>query len=399
MTWAPVAAVAVSAGCGGEDKGGSDLLLDVAFPDAPDGADTTTSSYAFVELCDGYADACCKLERCFFPDNLVSDEACKQAVRRVCEDTVTAPIGTYIDPGTVHYSPSAVGACYAPYLAATCDELGDVTGNPPLECKSAFEGTVDEGGACAFDDICKPDLFCKPAADGTCPGTCAPRKGLGETCNDNDAICQKDLICTGFGATDGVCAARHVGSGEACVAFDQCPEGHFCPVTTTKVCTPFLAEHAACSSFGCAPGLYCTDAGSTCEKVPEKGQACEYTCARPAVCIDGTCVDQPKAGDSCDNEFSSCGTFTASLQCDPGTKTCVPYIATGEPCGGANKPSRCADGYCDGALGEAGTCRPFKNFGDACSGFSECGRLSCLDDGHCGVDQNPCRGPGPLNGW
>lgn len=390
-----------AAGCGSEDQGGADVALDVAFPDAPDtAADTSTTVVAFVALCDGYADACCKLERCFYPNSAVSDEACKVAARGVCEATVQTPLGTYIDPGTIHYRGDVAGECYAPYLAVACDDVGDLTGSPPLACNQAFEGTLDEGAACAFDDLCKPELFCKPAADGTCPGTCARRAGLGERCNQVDALCAKDLRCGTWGAEDSICVAPKVAHGEPCKLFEQCPDGDFCD-SESGTCEARIAAGAACKS-GCVAGYTCDGepGAMTCVKLPVKGEPCDFMCALPAVCIDKVCVDQPVAGDSCDNEFSSCGSFLATLQCDPKTKTCVPYLPLGATCGGVDAPSRCAGGYCDRPdFASPGTCKAYKGYGEACTGYEMCGKLTCKDDGTCGVDTNPCRGPGPLNAW
>lgn len=392
------AAGAGSAGCGDGDKTERDGNLDVQFPDAPDTGSETSQSYSFVELCDGFAEAACKFDRCIYPTGAVSDEDCKKAVRENCEAAVSGPIGTYIDPGTIHYHEDKAGECFGAYIDATCEELGDITGDPPLACETAFEGTLAEGADCAFDQVCKPELFCKPGAGGTCPGTCAKRVALGGECNNDDAICQLGMVCGGPTAGPATCRPSKVESGGDCAYLEQCPEGEFCDRTAGH-CTAYLGPGATCVNFGCQSGYYCTgDEGArTCQKLPVLGEDCpDYTCKSPAICIDGHCVAQPGEGDSCDNEFSSCGSFTASLQCDPGTKTCVPYLPLGSACGGPNGMVRCAGGYCTATLEAAGTCEPYKQFGDDCEGFQMCGKLSC-EDGKCGRVSSPCRGTGRLD--
>lgn len=389
------------AACGSEANQGADVGLDIAFNgDAPDTRETQ-SSYSVVTLCDGLARSCCKLDECIMPGQVAPD--CVAQTRTLCTDTLTGPLLTHLDQGELSFNPDAAEGCYGAFDAATCDDISNLTGDPPAGCGAAFIGTIAEGAACPFDAVCAPGLFCKAGADGTCPGTCAKRKALGEACNAGNALCASDLACTSFQATvDGVCVTPKVARGAACVAGSQCQEGvDYCD-TTAHVCKARLGVGAACPNHNeCdfRAGLMCAGAtgSETCVARPGENAACDGVCADGFVCAfdSKVCVKEPALGDDCVDAVTGCGHFNG-LQCDPATQKCIAWLALGAACGGPNAPQQCLGGYCDGDFQTAGHCAPSKHLGDACEGFNQCGKLACVD-GHCAVGGNPCRGPGRLD--
>jgi hypothetical protein len=382
--------------CGESEKDTDDADLEVGFPDAPDTPSEVSESVGLVELCDGYARACCKLQVCFNPNDTALADGCVEAIRERCDDGVFGPVNTHVQPGDLTYSPDSAGACLTPYLTATCDNLSTVTGSPSLACDDVFVGTKTQGEACDFDQLCSGDLFCKPGANGTCPGTCEPRAALGEPCNVHRQLCEKGLQCTGFGDREGTCVAPKVEEDGACFFLTQCPSGQFCDTGAGR-CKDVIAEGQPCNSFGCERPLYCTGNPGTCERLPELGEPCEFTCADGAVCsVSGTCVVEPtELGAPCADAFFPCGTQTG-LQCRRSDNTCIGPLPLGAPCGGETGTSDCDFGWCD-RFG-SGKCEPWKAFGEACTrDEGSCGPFECFDD-KCSLPGGPCRGP-RLDEW
>lgn len=388
------------AGCGSDEERVAGNLDVVFSGDAPDGQETQ-SSYTFVSLCDGLARTCCKIDQCIVPGQVPPD--CFEQTRTLCEDTVRGPLLTHLDGGELAFHDDAANACYAAFEAVSCDDLGSLTGAPPAECSAGFTGTIAEGASCAFDAVCAAGLFCKPGGDGTCPGTCQPRKALGAACNEDDALCAKDLLCARQqSGQDGVCVAAKVALGEACLSYAQCPEGTaYCSKATGKCETRRGGGEPCPEKSECmfADGLVCAgEAGQeTCQAAPGEGAACNGSCADGFICgfDKKVCAKQPALGEPCIDPITGCGAFNG-LQCDPATQRCVAWLALGAVCGGPNGLSRCLGSYCDGDFDKTGHCVANKRLGDACTGFKECGRLACIE-GHCASSQNACRGPGRLD--
>lgn len=385
-------------GCGDSSES-PDTGLDIGFPDALADTETASSAVALVELCDGFARACCKLQICFNPGQNALEEGCVEAVRERCDEGVFGPVDTHVRPGNLTYSADAAGACLAPYLAATCEGLSEVTGTPAPECESVFIGTLGVGEVCDFDQMCAGSLFCKPGNDGTCPGTCAARSMLGEACNGLRQLCESGLICTGFGDRDGTCVAAEVSRDGACELLSQCPSGQFCEDEAGR-CKDLIGQGLLCPGFGCASGLNCTGNPGTCEPLPGEGQACTFTCVSGFECKNGdkVCVAAPsQAGEPCIDSIYPCGR-EKGLQCRNSDKTCVGPAALGEACGGDTGINRCDFGWCDGDFQTAGQCRPWKAFGDTCEAFDgSCGPFEC-SGGRCALPGGPCRGP-RLDQW
>lgn len=382
---------------GNEDR---DAVADVVFPDGEVTPDSEVSSISnVVELCDALARVRCALDACFDPRQR-ADEACFEHVQKACNDTVAAPIGTHLEPGDLTFSAQAANDCLAPFLAAGCETLSPLTGEPPAACDAVFIGKVEAGAACEFDLMCKAGLYCKPGSDGGCPGTCAPYRVLGETCNRDVLVCGPDLVCSSATATEGTCLAAKVQAGEPCARFSQCPTGTFCDDRGTKRCEPSAGLGEACpSGGGCATNLFCggTLDDRKCVTKPVLGDACELSCGSSADLLCSTsqkkCVAVPQnVGDPCVDAAFGCGLLTG-LQCDPGTNTCVGPVPLGGDCGGQNGLSDCDFGYCDGNFTTAGKCRPFKDAGAACESYDECGPSLGCSDGVCKRSGFECRGP------
>lgn len=394
----PALALATFVACGDGTKNNDDADLDIGFPDASDTTPDASQAVGLVELCDGYARACCKLQVCFNPNDTALADGCIEAVRERCDDGVFGPVNTHVQPGDLTYSPDSAGACLAPYIAATCDGLSTVTGSPPPACENVFVGTKTAGEPCEFDQLCTPGLFCKPGENGTCPGTCTPRSALGEPCNVSRQLCVTGLQCTGFGDREGTCVAPKVEKDGACFFLTQCPSGQFCDTDAGR-CKDQAAQGEACNSVGCVSPLRCTGSPGTCEPLPTLGQPCDFTCADGAVCNnDKVCVAAPtQVGDPCVESLFPCGSRTG-LQCRRSDNTCIGPLPLGAPCGGDTGTSDCDFGWCDAALGTTGQCRPWLAFGDTCESFNgSCGPFECFQ-GKCSLPGGPCRGP-RLDRW
>jgi hypothetical protein len=398
-----VAAVGLAlGGCSDGDESGGDVDVGVSFPDAlPDTGGEVSERVDFVELCDGYARACCKLQICFNPEQDALAQGCVEAVRERCDDGLFGPVNTHVTPGAVTYSADAAGACLTPFLQASCDGLSAVTGSPAIACGEVFVGTKKVGEGCDFDQMCEGELFCKPASDGTCPGTCAVRAAVGEPCNGLRQLCADGSTCTGFGDRDGSCVVSEVARDGACELGLQCPDGQFCDTGVGR-CLDFLTKGQACPGFGCQAGLICIggESDKTCQDFPKLGEACEFTCAAGLECDlqDKVCITAPtKAGDACIRSAFPCGR-QSGLQCRNSDRTCVGALALGEACGGDTGLSRCDFGWCDGDFQTVGECRPWRAFGDACEAFDgSCGPFECFQ-GKCALRGGPCRGP-RLDQW
>jgi len=389
---APAVLAVALAACGDSDDKDRDVSLDVQFPDGTDAAETS-QSWSFVTLCDGFARACCAVERCAEPGE--EDDECWRATRDYCSDVVEAPIQSHITPGTVTFSEAAANDCLGYYLRGVCGDSTEFE-DPPAACDGVFQGTASAGAACAFDALCGPGLFCKPADAGAavCAGTCTARGAAGASCNGVDALCQEDLVCSDDDG--GTCVATSVGSGGACAINSQCPPAEHCDAAQGKCVADEAAGGACPEGNECGAGLTC-DFGEdppTCTRMPGLGEACDRFCAFPFLC-DGAqdkCVEAPEVGDACLEATAPCGYHR--LECNAANQ-CEALGGVGSACGG-DGDFNCADSYCDADFPSAGTCRAYKRLGDSCGGFGECGtRLTCRD-GTCQTFEHPCRGVGSL---
>ena len=118
-------------------------------------------------------------------------------------------IQSAVAAGTVAYDPSAVAGCQNKIAASGCS----FANNPYFPaCETALSGQVTEGGACAINEECQGDLYCK--YNGICPGTCSPREAEGGLCR-NAKDCQSGLACFVTTGSTGTCTAKPT-LGEPC---------------------------------------------------------------------------------------------------------------------------------------------------------------------------------------
>lgn len=257
-------------------------------------------------------------------------------------------------------------------LDACLATLSTQCGNDLGTCEEALIPGLNDGDTCTDSPQCPG--YCAKDDPDACTGTCAPDRKEGEVCRDAgqgiDAECEAGLEC---------------GLGGQCVAVP--------------------AEGEACSD-GCGGSLYCVD--GTCLNYQQTVALCpahepHEICAivsEECVAGGGCTVDyilQVPLGKSCDQQGAPAprvcqfGSF-----CDPGTKLCTAYLATGATCFEANQLL----GFCEGGSGcdfDTGKCEPAPGQGEDCTGECEtpwvcregkCTSMGktgewCDDDSHC----------------
>ena len=233
---------------------------------------------------------------------------------------------------------------------------------------------------------------------------CDAPRALGETCGTSDG-CAAGLYCTEANSgLVGTCKAR-LSKGGACQYSEDCALGLVCQdVPVPGTCYLLNCDKNNTCTQGAASGSTCTLPTIDCPV----GQLCAVAPLGP-----GKCVDEPKAGDSCDpfRALRMCG---QSLTCQRLTAKCVTLPKAGELCGFAieqcatglvcrgdadpNKDGRCGSpiplgtkcmtagecakgSYCD--LGKL-ICQKNQGVGSSCKNGNECGDVPF--DVHNGVD-------------
>lgn len=240
------------------------------------------------------------------------------ASRRTCEMLVVAP-GTVFD--RAHSE-----ACVAALATAAC------FGPLPQACEP--NGTLREGGACAFDDQCARGFYCHTETQPC--GTCRRKVRLDEPCSVS-VQCERGLQCVlGMGCR------RAKLLGEECWR-GECAAGLHCPVSRGK---PSTCRQRAGEGQPCHPKSW----SSAGVMQPEEPCAYEYQC------VDGQCVRWriSPLGGAC-NDWREC---RDDMHCTDGR--CLPKGDVGAPCGELHLPHcldelRCIEGHC--ARDDARRCR------------------------------------------
>jgi hypothetical protein len=270
------------------------------------------------------------------------------------------------------FEPTEAQACLDSLGAAfACTDDAPMT---TLTCK-AVAPLVPVGGACkssTFPSVeCADGSYCKFGGGAACDGTCTAGSNAGEPCDLlKDQRCASSLSCDSASKT---CYAppEPGNAGAPCDEKARCAKGLYCDTgdetgaAAKGTCQARKTSGSCTSSSMCIPSLQCA------------GPSGSKTCSSPK-----------HAGDSCTPGQSECDLVTfcyATHQCS------ATYASVGEPCGpqpqSENVP--CSRGlYCDGPLGQPGTCRTIKQAGDACTGTAlfECG----VGDGHCDATSHQC---------
>jgi hypothetical protein len=219
---------------------------------------------------------------------------------------------------------SAIGSCE---LASTNVSHETQT----LYCRLALKGQTLTGQSCQNDLQCAGDSYCA----GGCPGTCQPRRALGEVCaSDNECAGVEQLVS---------CQAETFDAVPVCVAFSvefAAREG--------EACVPW--EYAGSKLVPCARGLWCrlyelNSSTGVCAPAIMPGGPCEHehdVCSGTEICGKGQCTEQePRSqGQSCDMWPNLCD-IKKGLVCWEGT--CQPMVSS--------SPSElgCDGGDCSGA--------------------------------------------------
>ncbi|NVB80342.1 MAG: hypothetical protein HOV81_18255 [Kofleriaceae bacterium] len=288
------------------------------------------------DLQDAIIDAYCNL---YVQCGVVEDLATCRSLRLT--DANDNDIVAAVHAGKVVYNPDRAAECIGRFQT-TCDVAQqNEERSLPVACDEMFTGTIAEGGTCALDEECVsqncdvpscPDQCCM----GACVGAAPPvRPHAGESCADNSSCI--DSFCDG---TTRICTA-YLADGAACERSENCDSG-FC---LSNVCSPRAAPGQACSMT--AP---CRDLGDTCSSTTM------------------TCTPYGLTGDACaaDNDCAPI------YNCDAATSTCVLGARLGDPCGVGNI---CIDrSYCEPTTM---TCTARKPDGQACTASAQCQSGRC----------------------
>lgn len=273
--------------------------------------------------------------------------------------------------GLVRYDGAAAARCIA-RIRATCDvqhTLGEL-------CPDVFAGTVAAAGSCFRHEECAGGGWCdRGQATGmsACPGQCAARKRIGETCRVNDecapqaagerAECFPDAtgrsrcvrVTTGPRAAAGQPCGHIVGSSYS--QDIQCEAGVVCVMPSGALagtCQAPAAAGASCASGACAEGAACASTTTMrCLAVTVRraaGEACNTAMmqlcdpyARLA-CRAGACV---VLGDG--TMGAACSTdVPASVRCNAGLYCAMNRCAARKPDGDACMvDAECQSDACD----------------------------------------------------
>jgi hypothetical protein len=338
MVMAMAAATAAAAGCGSSASG---AYAEIARAYCERAARCGGGDAAAIERCRA------KLEAALHASAWNVDEA--QAAGRVT-----------IDGGKL-------GACTAAIRDGDCSQFfADASA-----CNSVLVGKVAVGGACAESSECVSGATCARATSTSgCPGTCTALPTAGQPCAGGK--CGTGLYCGGTAAMPVCAARLGEGSpcssATQCQEGLTCREP---AVGAAKICRAYGTAGQPCGGFlghDCQRGLDCDTSRSpaVCITRVGEGQPCRASsnCTDGLVCIAGSCAKPLAIGATCTPSGS--GGCAFGLVCDRATSTCAaPTVREGTSC---STSSECEEGtdakalYCD-----AGTCRAKPLLGESCT--------------------------------
>jgi hypothetical protein len=251
--------------------------------------------------------------------------------------------------GHLSYDRFSAADCIAGVGAKDCALLFSPNGELPSECGQAVSGSLNNGDPCTVDAACASG-HCEVGT--TCPGSCAPFLGRGET---------------------GCSPLRKVGK--------QCSPGFFCSAGT---CLDIIFTNQNCSGHpnGCEPGSTCDPASSLCAPLKTPGAVCagQSECLPGLLCapnpIATRCVVPLAPGQACTVGQRNCliGAYCKSAAMNLGDAgTCTDYAGVGGGCDlGAAEPRGCLGGWCDTST-PPGTCSAFIAETVGCTLDPQCG--------------------------
>jgi hypothetical protein len=268
---AALAALALVAGCGKNDKQGTDM-------------ESFAADYASIQ-CNALATCACS-DRSAVP-------SCEAAYTELMKVNLSQTFAR--SPG-FEFDEARGQACLADLRAAVAGCPGPnnegrrmAMASPSMEfglviksCSPStlLVGSQAEGEYCSSNYDCAPGLLCDDSTS-----TCAARGGQDASC----AIvgCQVGYFCDG-----GALCQALLPAGDPCADNGQCADGTSCvDVGGTLTCLAPHAQGEDCSTdnAGCVAGTYCA---TTCQAELQDGDECEvgFQCVH-TWCDDGTCAD------------------------------------------------------------------------------------------------------------
>ena len=211
----------------------------------------------------------------------------------------------------------------------------------------------------------------------------------------NDASCEEV-----FSTTPTACQIKgSLKDGTPCAADLQCESGQ-CDTSGSGdcgVCKSRNPKGSSCeSSIDCDYGLDCSTSG-VCVEQPKAGDSCEtVSCQGPLVCTgaDGakTCANSPAAGEACDpNSITApkCSPYLGLICSSSGVCAKFGFADVGQPCGSVNGGYvLCSGGDCVVPSGKTqGTCAAKIADGASCGGDipGECETPADCVNGKCTI--------------
>jgi hypothetical protein len=121
-----------------------------------------------------------------------------------------------VSAGKETYDGAAAGDCIDSINSTACTAFSPISFGSDA-CRKIYDGTAAAGAACASDDECKGDAFCKGFSQSAA-GMCVTLPKSGEACPDER--CTSDSYCK-----DGTCAAPQA-NGATCTSASECQSGN-----------------------------------------------------------------------------------------------------------------------------------------------------------------------------
>jgi hypothetical protein len=242
---------------------------------------------------------------------------------------------------------------------------------PGLECNVfslTCEAPCSEGAHCSYSGQCPEGTYCEADPDGSKGpyyGSCAEddRKAEGASCSGGEE-CSSEICADTDHNASGECA-RACSEEADCAAGWHCYDGWYCreDFAVGEGCggfygptssDPYCGEDATCVKddgygYGYGDGW---GYGTCWAKATEPDEDCPQGIGRELAstfcddgqfCDDGTCVDELDLAADCDGYYSYGGTPTVcgpdafcGYDSESADYRCLPTLARGEACGGAN---------------------------------------------------------------
>jgi hypothetical protein len=279
---AALAALAVTAACGGSEKDvGPELAKLCDDPDGPWAAYQAKIAMCAPGVAGSYQRAWGRQ-----PTHAEQVEACRKNLEPYLKDnTIAAPDQAELD------------ACTEWLDATDCDDFDPSEGNP---CRSLLVGVVGGGSYCERDEQCVGDGYCADA-HGTSCGGCKTRGGEGATCSyDNQCASGycAGTACAAPGAVGATCTSSHGCLGQLVCADGLCAAAPNWAVDTP--CTPGDLYQCVSSNglLECGAESKCVAIEASTPGEKDEGAACAESaeCGPLLVCFQQKCQYAPYSG-------------------------------------------------------------------------------------------------------